>query len=619
MTVAALARLTDLARRERNRTPSGVVPLPLLVGAVGVAGLAALTGSLAELAQGRQTATELGGSAVLLAAAILAERFPVPLGVGAGGVSLAAVFIVGAGYLYGWVPAVVVGCLTRGVFEVLQRRRFDRIVYNTATYGLAAGAAGLAAWIGPHTSDWRDLIANVLLGSTAFYVTNVVLIAAVIATASRQRINAVLDETVRKTVSVFGIMFTVSLMLDVLWQRSPVLSAALLGPLLALALYQRSSTRERAAMELAHTDSLTALGNARAFQAELESLLHGADETGTPVSLCVLDLDEFKEINDRHGHPAGDRILTVVADSLRTEGQAFRLGGDEFALLLPGVDEEEAFDIGSRAIKRIAHGRAADAPAATVSAGVATYPGHELERSQLVRAADRALYAAKASGRNAVRTFAPGVIESAERRTAAQADRRARLNAASCLARTIEARDAYTSDHSDAVADLAARLALELELSPEEAELMRLAGRVHDLGKVAIAEDVLCKPGPLSGDERRTIETHSEIGFRMLSSLGIEPVAVWVRHHHERWDGTGYPNGLAGEEIPIGSRILAVADAYEAMTSDRVYQDGMPEDDALAELARCANTQFDPGVVDALFALVCADAMTARESSPILR
>jgi diguanylate cyclase (GGDEF)-like protein/putative nucleotidyltransferase with HDIG domain len=602
--VAGLAQLTDLVRRERNRTPSGVVPLPLLVSGVGLAGLAVLAGSLVELAGGHRELVELTGSLVLLGAAILAERFPVPLGVGSGGVSLAAVFIVGAGYLYGWAPAIVVGCVTRGVFEVLQqRRRIDRLVYNTATYGLAAGAAGLAAGVAPHDGDSRWLICNVLLASTAFYVTNVVLIAAVIATASRQRVNAVLDETVRTTASLFGIMFTVSLMLDVLWQRAPILSAALLGPLLALALYQRSSTRERAAMELALTDPLTALGNYRAFQRTLDALLDDADENGTPVSLCVLDLDEFKEINDRHGHPAGDRILTVVADSLRSEGQAFRLGGDEFALLLPGVDEDGAFAIGSRAVMRVASGGRDGVPPATMSAGVATYPGEDVERSQLVRAADRALYAAKTSGRNAVRAFARGVIESSERRTAAQADRRARLNAASCLARTIEARDAYTSDHSDAVAELAARLALELGLSPEEAELMRLAGRVHDLGKVAIAEDVLCKPGPLTGDERATIETHSEVGFRMLSSLGIEPVALWVRHHHERWDGTGYPTGLAGEEIPIGARILAVADAYEAMTSDRVYQDGMAGDEALAEIARCAHTQFDPRVVDALFAL----------------
>ena len=210
------------------------------------------------------------------------------------------------------------------------------------------------------------------------------------------------------------------------------------------------------------------------------------------------------------------------------------------------------------------------------------------------------------------------MIELSESRTAAQADRRARLNAASCLARTIEARDAYTSDHSDAVAELAARLALELGLSPEEAELMRLAGRVHDLGKVAIAEDVLCKPGPLSWDERQTIETHSEVGFRMLSSLGIEPVALWVRHHHERWDGTGYPTGLAGDAIPIGSRILAVADAYEAMTSDRVYQDGMPEDEAVAELARCADTQFDPRVVDALFALVGVEPLATHDTAAVI-
>src|SRR5581483_8464054 len=276
MAVAGPARVTEPARRGRT-TPMGVAPLPLLVAFVGALGLAVLAGSILRLVHGHAGAAELGGGALLLAAAVLAERFPVPLRIGTGGVSLAAVFIVGAGYLYGWAPAVVIGCVTRGVFEVLQhRRRVDRLVYNTATYGLAACAAGLAAGIAPHSGDAWWLICDVLLASTAFYVTNVLLIASVIATASKEPIRPLLDETIRTTVNVFGIMFTVSLMLDVLWQRDPVLSAALLGPLLALALYQRSSNRERAAMELALTDPLTSLGNFRAFQLALDALLDEA-------------------------------------------------------------------------------------------------------------------------------------------------------------------------------------------------------------------------------------------------------------------------------------------------------------------------------------------------------
>jgi diguanylate cyclase (GGDEF)-like protein len=592
----------DGGRRESDRPRSRGLPLPLLIVGVGLAGLAVLIASVVVLAQSPPAVGGWAGICVLLGAALLAERFPVPIaGVNAGGVSLAAVFIVGAGYLYGFAPAVLIGCLTRGVFEVMERRRLSKVVYNCSTYSLAGALAGLAAHAFPNTQSVQWLIVDALLGAVAFYLANVVLIASVIACSARTRLGPVLAQTLRSTGMAFSIMFSVLLMLNALWERSPILAAALLGPLIAIALYQRSSNGERRAMELALTDPLTGLGNYRHFHDRLERLLDGADDSGEPVSLCVFDLDDFKTINDTYGHPFGDQVLAEVAEGLRRDGEGFRLGGDEFALLLPDCNEEQALTIVSRVIGRVAERQAGSERATTVSAGVATYPGEGISRSQFVRAADRALYTAKASGRNAVRGYRPGVIELSERRTAEEGDRRARLNAASSLARAIEARDAYTGDHSLAVGNLAARLALRVGLSAEEAELVRLAGGVHDLGKLAIAQEVLCKPGPLSPGERRAVETHSEIGYRMLTSLGIEPVATWVLHHHERWDGSGYPGRLCGDAIPIGSRILLVADAYEAMTSDRVYRGRMTHDEALAELTRCAGTQFDPQVVEALF------------------
>jgi HD-GYP domain-containing protein (c-di-GMP phosphodiesterase class II) len=150
------------------------------------------------------------------------------------------------------------------------------------------------------------------------------------------------------------------------------------------------------------------------------------------------------------------------------------------------------------------------------------------------------------------------------------------------------------------VAELAARVAARLELDLEQIELARLAGSLHDLGKLAIPEEILRKPGPLTGPERLVLERHPQIGFRMLDSLGIDPVANWILHHHERWDGTGYPDRLPGPEIPLGARIIFVVDAYDAMTSDRVYRGRLSKEDALAELQRCAGTQFDPAVVAAL-------------------
>src|SRR5213076_3318543 len=143
-----------------------------------------------------------------------------------------------------------------------------------------------------------------------------------------------------------------------------------------------------------------------------------------------------------------------------------------------------------------------------------------------------------------------------------------------------------------------------LGLPGDQVELARLAGRLHDVGKLAVPEEILRKPGPLTDEERRVLERHPQVGYRMLESLGVDPIADWVLHHHERWDGHGYPDGLAGDEIPLGARIIFAADAFDAMTSDRLYRAALSFDEAVAEVARCAGTQFDPDVVAAFVACV---------------
>jgi HD-GYP domain-containing protein (c-di-GMP phosphodiesterase class II) len=196
--------------------------------------------------------------------------------------------------------------------------------------------------------------------------------------------------------------------------------------------------------------------------------------------------------------------------------------------------------------------------------------------------------------------YRPDVEELAELRWLIDGrDRAACLRAASSLAHAVDARDAYTGSHSYVVGELAARVAIRMGLEHEEIELLRLAGSLHDLGKLAIPEEILRKPGPLTEAERLVLERHPQIAFRMLDSLGVEPVADWILHHHERWDGTGYPHRLSRNDIPLGARILFVADAYDAMTTDRVYRGGLSHFRALAELDRCSGTQFDPNVVEA--------------------
>jgi diguanylate cyclase (GGDEF)-like protein len=400
---------------------------------------------------------------------------------------------------------------------------------------------------------------------------------------------------------MFAIMASVTLMLVVVWERSPFLAAALAGPIVAVGLYQRSAQRALSAMRLALTDPLTGLGNQRHFDEALERHLATATAEASSLGLCVVDLDDLKGINDRNGHPVADRVLAQVAAHLRRSGEAFRLGGDEFALLLPGMDEREAMQIATRVVQRIAAGRYEHGCEVSVSAGVVTFPRHGNQAAELLRVADSALYCAKEQGKNRACSYTEELVELVRRSRFAGGEGDALLRAAAGVARTVDARAAYAPSHCEAVSVLAKRLAARLGLDAEEAELVGLAGRLHDLGKLSVPEEILRKPGVLTEPERRIVERHAQVGFRMLDCLGGRSISRWVLHQHERWDGNGYPDRLSGDRIPLAARILFVADAFDAMTAERPYRrEPLTEEEALAELERCAGSQFDPDVVAAL-------------------
>jgi diguanylate cyclase (GGDEF)-like protein/putative nucleotidyltransferase with HDIG domain len=584
-------------------SPSGSIPPKLLavVSPVIAAGLAAVAAAAWTFAHEGHGATELTSIAALLAAFTLAERFPVPVqGAEANGVSLGFVFAVAAILLFGWDVGVLVAAVAPAFMQLLEHRPPIRIAYNGAMYAVTAISAGWAidmiqgSGVGP-------LLARTVICALVFQGLNTVLITAVIAASAGIPFRELIRSNTRWTIIPFALMASAALMLVVLWERSPALSAALIGPLIAIALYQRSTFRELRAMRLALTDPLTGLGNHRHFHERLQRELLAAEDDGTPLTLCLVDIDDFKRINDRFGHPTGDRVLSQVAGRLRQGGEAFRLGGDEFAVILPRLDERGAVTAAESIVDRIGALELGHVGSVTVSAGVATFPVQGVARDELIRLADSALYWAKERGKNRVRLYRPDVVELAElRRLAAGPDRAARFRAAASLAKAVDARDAYTGSHSERVSDLAARIAARLGADAEQVELTRLAASLHDLGKLAIPEEILRKPGALTESERLVLQRHSQIGFRMLESLGVDPVADWVLYHHERWDGTGYPDRLQGEEIPLGARIIFVADAYDAMTSERVYRRRLSTGDALAELERCAGTQFDPQIVSAL-------------------
>jgi diguanylate cyclase (GGDEF)-like protein len=592
--------------------------LTALILPVCLAGLGVLIAAGYAFATTTHSGHELIGLAALTAAATLAERFPVPINAETGGgvLSLTFVFAVAAIVLFGWAPGALLLLTATSVVQLAQHRPLQRIAFNVAVLALVALAAG--ALIAPiDGQSVGAVVARVVLAATADNVVNIVLISAAIALSSGQPYLKLMWTHVRATIVPFAFMASAALMLVVLWERAPVLSVALVGPLLAIALYQRSTHRALRAMRLALTDPLTGLGNHRHFHERLQRELLSAEEQAQPLTLCFVDIDDFKRVNDRHGHPSGDRVLSQVGARLRQGGEAFRLGGDEFALLLVDHDEGMALAAANSVVERIATVDFDHIGTVTVSAGLATFPMQGHGRDELIRLADSALYWAKEHGKNRVRLYRPEVVELSElKRLAAGPDKAARYRAAASLAKAVDARDTYTGSHSERVGELSAKVATRLGLGAEQVELTRLAGGLHDLGKLAIPEEILRKPGTLTDSERLVLERHPQIGFRMLDSLGVDPVADLVLHHHERWDGTGYPDGLRGEQIPLGARIIFVTDAYDAMTSDRIYRPKRSQQAALAELNRCAGTQFDPGIV-AAFAEELAES-SSLEAAPAL-
>jgi len=567
-----------------------------------VAGTAALVYAIYRYLGSSPSAADLAELAGLFVSMAVAERFPVPVeGVSAGGVTLGFVFSVSAIILLGWPAGVIVAAGGPMVTHLLQRRPPLRVAYNGAMFALSALVAGLAVEH-IHGDSVPILVAQVVVcGFLYYWVVNLILISAILAASSGRSFFTIAKENITQTTAPFAFMASAALTLIVLWQRQPILSVALVGPLLAIALYQRSTHKAMQAMRLALTDPLTGLGNHRSFHERLQRELVVAVHEGSSLALCLVDFDDLKSVNDQFGHPVGYLVLGQVASRLRQGGESFRLGGDEFAVLLPRQDERQATAVARSIVERVASLDIEGVGPVTVSAGVATYPMHGTGRDELIRLADSALYWAKKDGKNRVRAYAAeSILRANLEQIADTPDRAAQYRAAESLAKAVDERDAYTGSHSQRVGDYSARIARRLGADDAAVELTRLAGNLHDLGKLAIPEEVLRKPNELGEAERLILERHPQIGYRMLESLGVQPVAEWVLHHHERWDGAGYPNRLAGDQIPLGARIIFVADAYDAMTSDRAYSQALSQGEALAELERCAGTQFDPAVVRAL-------------------
>ena len=355
------------------------------------------------------------------------------------------------------------------------------------------------------------------------------------------------------------------------------------------------------------TDGLTGLYNHRHFQEALAVEVERAVRYGLTFTLFMMDLDFFKTVNDRFGHPRGDQALQQVAAVLRhnarTSDFVARYGGEEFVMILPGTTVKQA---GALA-ERIAQGvreivlDVPEPPPLSISIGMADYPACGRDRESLIAAADAALLFAKRSGRDMVADFSQ--ISLVELDQAALDGLSFRLERADqetleALAGAVAMRDAFADRSASCVTNAARCLADALGLDGPEKELYTTAAVIYDIGKVAIPIEVLNRRGDLTAEEREEIRGHPEAGRRLLESVmrlrGALPAVI---HHHERWDGTGYPDGLKGEDTPLLARAIAICDAYQAMVVDRPYRRALSQDAAIEQLRACAGSQFDPQLV----------------------
>jgi diguanylate cyclase (GGDEF)-like protein/putative nucleotidyltransferase with HDIG domain len=343
------------------------------------------------------------------------------------------------------------------------------------------------------------------------------------------------------------------------------------------------------------TDNLTGLGNNRAFYEDLKAFT-GGGWVGPRLTLVMLDLEGLKLVNDTLGHQAGDerlrRLADMVGDLKSPAGRAYRLGGDEFGVLLPDATAWEGADLALTASRLL---EPADV---SFRAGVSSTAG-EFTSAELTKRADLALVHAKRTSRT-VEIYSDDLTWlAAGHGSVGEETFRGTLSAA--LAQAVDAKDSYTRSHCETVSAMCVLIAEELGFSAEHIGKLRMAGLLHDVGKIGIPDAILQKPGPLSEPEFDVMKSHSALGARIVRSGGMDQEAGWILHHHERVDGSGYPDGFRGAEIPVESKVILVADAFEAMTADRPYRSALPTPQALAELRHHAGTQFDPGCVAALY------------------
>jgi diguanylate cyclase (GGDEF)-like protein/putative nucleotidyltransferase with HDIG domain len=369
------------------------------------------------------------------------------------------------------------------------------------------------------------------------------------------------------------------------------------------------------------TDALTGVGSRRLLEDKLEAECARAKRYRRPFSVAIMDLDNFKTINDVLGHAAGDEVLKKLAGCMKSQKRTpdilARYGGDEFVILMPETKARDAAVLLERVRAEIHQMKVAENVSMTISCGIAQgVPDHNDSSSEAIRRADLALYEAKSAGRNCVKIWdktmskllKPSDIEvekirELKRRIAGMSEQAEKMFIQSIwgLVQALEAKDPYTKRHSENVTRYAVGIAETIRIAPKQLDVVRRAAMIHDIGKIGIPDSILSKPGKLTPRERSVIEQHPLIAVRILNKMSfLEQEIAIVRGHHEKWNGQGYPDGLSNSSIPLGARILAVADAFDALTSNRSYHNSRSVAEAVEILVDSSGYDFDPKIVEAL-------------------
>lgn len=383
------------------------------------------------------------------------------------------------------------------------------------------------------------------------------------------------------------------------WEKEILehLSGQIAGAIMNAHLYKQVEEESR-------LDFLTGLFNRRYFNERLDEEINRRNRHGGMFSLAICDLDFFKHYNDKYGHIAGDELLgeigRLIKNSVRTSDIAFRYGGDEFVILLPDTELEDAFSVVERVRKNIEEEMKKRKISLTTSFGLASWPTDGARSNEILDAADAAAFLAKQRGGN---QCISSKISKLPQTVAEVKDEKTIVNIIWSLITALEARDIYTHGHSREVNKYALILGEAIGLSKEELKHLSRAALLHDVGKIGIENGMLNKKGRLTEEEWKRMKEHSQKSVEIISSIpDLYHCRRAILYHHERWDGTGYSSGLKGKEIPLEARILAIADAFSAMVSARLYRPAMSYQEALLELKKEAGKQFDPELVEAFVA-----------------